>query len=145
MDRNRLEFYKSLGFKLTPQRLAILEFLENNTSHPSAEDIYNVLKEKFPSLSFATVYNTLEVLVKKGLVKELIIEKGRRRFDTRTIPHHHFICKKCGKIIDIENRYEIEIPEELSCCEVEDYQIVFYGYCDVCKKEVEKKSEEGGV
>ena len=134
MDRSKLEFYKSLGLKLTPQRLAILEFLENNTSHPSAEDIYNVLKERFPSLSFATVYNTLEILVKKSLIKELVIEKGKKRFDARVIPHHHFVCKRCGKIIDIDEKYEIKIPEELTGCEVKEYQVVFYGYCEDCRK-----------
>ena len=80
MNEEKLKFYKSLGLKLTPQRLAILEYLENNRSHPSAEDIYNALKPRFPSMSFATVYNTMEVLVKKGLVKEISVESTRKRF-----------------------------------------------------------------
>ncbi len=130
----KLEFYKSIGLKLTPQRLAILEYLENNTEHPSAEDIYSALKERFPSMSFATIYNTLEVLIKKGLVKELGLDSSKKRFDPFTHPHHHFVCKGCGKILDVESRFEIFIPEDLSDCMVEDFQVVFSGLCPECKE-----------
>lgn len=133
MDKERLLFYKTIGLKLTPQRLAILDYLEKNREHPSAEDIYNALKEKFPSMSFATVYNTLEVLVEKGLVKELGIDSQKRRYDPDTSIHHHFLCKKCGKILDIESKYHIQIPDEIKDCQIIDFQIVFYGVCPECK------------
>ncbi|PHJ36752.1 hypothetical protein P378_20455, partial [Desulforamulus profundi] len=61
---------KNLGLKLTPQRLAILNLLEGNAKHPSAEEIYNQLKPQYPSLSLATVYNTLEILAKAGELQE---------------------------------------------------------------------------
>ncbi len=133
MQEEKLLFYKKLGIKLTPQRLAILEYLENNREHPSAEDIYNALKDKFPSMSFSTVYNTLEVLTKKGLVKELGIDSYKRRYDPEVHPHHHFLCKKCGKILDIKSKYEISIPLELKDYQIVDFQIVFYGLCPKCK------------
>jgi len=134
MNEEKLKFYKSLGLKLTPQRLAILEYLENNRSHPSAEDIYNALKPRFPSMSFATVYNTMEVLVKKGLVKELSVESTRKRFDPFTHPHHHFFCKSCKKVIDVGTiKNNIKIPEELKDCELSEYQIIFFGLCPECK------------
>lgn len=132
--KRRLETYRKLGLKLTPQRLAILEYLENTREHPSAEDIYNALKERFPSMSFATVYNTLEVLVERGLVKELGIDPSKKRFDSFTHPHHHFICRKCGKILDVERNFDITIPAELSDCEVTNFQVVFEGFCRDCKK-----------
>lgn len=139
MNKDKLNFYKSLGLKLTPQRLAILEYLENNRSHPSAEDIYNALKPNFPSMSFATVYNTMEVLVKKGLVKELSIESTRKRFDAAIHPHHHFFCKGCKKVIDIENiKDNIEIPEEIKDCKLEEYQIIFFGFCPECKDKIKE-------
>jgi len=135
MNEEKLRFYKSLGLKLTPQRLAILEYLENNRSHPSAEDIYNALKPRFPSMSFATVYNTMEVLVKKGLVKELSVESTRKRFDPFTHPHHHFFCKSCKKVIDVGTiKNNIKIPEELKDCELSEYQIIFFGLCPECKR-----------
>ena len=139
MNEAKLKFYKSLGLKLTPQRLAILEYLENNRSHPSAEDIYNALKPYFPSMSFATVYNTLEVLVEKGLVKEINIESNKKRFDTFTHPHHHFFCKGCKKIIDIENNQNITIPKELKDYELTEFQVIFYGFCPECKNKKEKR------
>jgi len=133
MSRERLEFYKKLGLKITPQRLAILEYLEGNREHPSAEDIFNALKDKFPSMSFATVYNTLEVLIEKGLVKELNLDATKKRFDSVVTPHHHFICKRCGKIRDLERRFDIDLPSELDDCEVSDFQVVFTGLCPACK------------
>ncbi|MCS7200343.1 MAG: transcriptional repressor [Caldimicrobium sp.] len=132
--QKRLETYKRLGLKLTPQRLAILEYLENTREHPSAEDIYNALKDRFPSMSFATVYNTLEVLIEKGLVKELSIDSSKKRFDPFLHSHHHFICKQCGKIFDVERNFDILIPEELKEFEVSDFQVVFSGLCPTCKK-----------
>lgn len=131
--QRRLETYKRLGLKLTPQRLAILEFLEQTREHPSAEDIYNALRDRFPSMSFATVYNTLEVLMEKGLIKELGIDSSKKRFDPFLHPHHHFICRKCGKILDIEKKFDIAIPEDLMNCEVSNYQVVFEGICKECK------------
>jgi len=133
MNEAKLKFYKSLGLKLTPQRLAILEYLENNRSHPSAEDIYNALKPHFPSMSFATVYNTLEVLVEKGLVKEISVESNKKRFDAFTHPHYHFFCKSCKKIIDVENNQNITIPKELKDYELSEFQVIFYGFCPECK------------
>ncbi len=140
MTEEKIAFYKKLGLKLTPQRLAILEYLEGNNSHPSAEDIYKALRKNFPSISFATVYNTLEILVKKGYVKELNIESSRKRFDPFTHPHHHFFCKNCKKIIDINQTVDLPIPEELKNCEVEDFQIVYYGLCEECKSNLDKKT-----
>ena len=134
MNEAKLKFYKSLGLKLTPQRLAILEYLENNRSHPSAEDIYNALKPHFPSMSFATVYNTLEILVEKGLIKEICVESTKKRFDTYTQPHNHFFCKNCKKVIDIEKNEDIAIPKKLKNCEVKETQIMFLGLCPECKK-----------
>ena len=134
MDKKKLEYYKSLGLKLTPQRLGILKFLENNKNHPSAEDIYNALKDQFPSMSLATVYNTLDVLVEKGIVKELIIESSKRRFDPYVYPHAHFICKKCKKIIDVNMEKNLSIPEELKDMEIVDINLTFYGYCKDCQK-----------
>ncbi|QER41636.1 transcriptional repressor [Thermodesulfobacterium sp. TA1] len=133
MEEKKLEFYKSLGLKLTPQRIAILEYLEGNKTHPSAEDIYNALKQNFPSMSFATVYNTLEVLVKKGLIKEIIVDPYKKRFDAFTHNHHHFVCKYCKKVIDVSQKIQFSLPNELKGCEVEDFQVVFIGVCPECK------------
>jgi Fur family peroxide stress response transcriptional regulator len=89
------------GFKLTPQRIAILECLDGNTAHPTAEEIYCEIRKTHPTVSFATVYNTLEALRDMGDLVELQIDPARRRYDPDTSAHHHAICSSCGVISDV--------------------------------------------
>ena len=134
ITREKIERFRKLGLKITPQRLAILEFLEGNASHPTAEDIYRYVTERFPSMSFATVYNTLEALKERGLIREIHVEGGRKRFDPNLKPHHHFICNGCGQIMDIEHKVEVKLPkEEQEKYEIQDYKIFFYGLCPYCR------------
>ena len=134
LDKARIDYYRKLGLKITPQRMAILEYLEGNTSHPTAEDIYRHVSEKFPSMSFATVYNTLEALKEKGLVTELNIEGGRKRFDPNPEPHHHFVCTQCGKIVDISDPLELDLQNfDHKGVTIEKFQVLLYGRCSECK------------
>jgi Fur family peroxide stress response transcriptional regulator len=126
--------YRAKGIKLTPQRLAILEYLDGNTNHPSAENIYIAVKRKFPMMSFATVYKTLETLRQKGDLLELTIDPLRRRYDPDTKPHHHLICITCKIIVDIETELPVSIPdEEKEGFEVTGNHVEFYGICSGCK------------
>lgn len=132
---DRIETYRRRGLKMTPQRLAILEYLDGNTTHPTAEDIYRAVKKKHPTLSFATVYNTLQALIEMGEVMELTIDPVRRHFDPNTTPHHHVICTECGKIGDVFMDYseELVLPREVT----EEFTITsnhidFYGLCKDC-------------
>jgi len=122
-------------FKRTPQRLAILDYLDGNTSHPSAESIYRAVSKKYQSMSFATVYNTLNALVKAGGLRELTIDPQRKRYDPDTSRHHHFICVLCGRIVDIPEGISVELPED----QARDFTVLgvhieFYGHCPACKK-----------
>ncbi|MCK5511695.1 MAG: transcriptional repressor [Thermodesulfovibrionia bacterium] len=131
-----METYKEIGLKLTPQRLGILEYLEGNTAHPSADDIYRDILKRFPTMSFSTVYNTLKALHKKGYILELFIDPERKRYDPETTPHHHFMCMPCKKILDIHIEYDLLIPDDQKdAFEVTRNQIAFYGICSQCKKE----------
>jgi Fur family peroxide stress response transcriptional regulator len=131
--------YKDLGIKLTPQRLAILEYLDGNKTHPSAENIYEEIRKKFPMMSFATVYKTLDALKQRGKVLELTIDPERRRYDLNTRPHHHLICIDCKKIVDIHADFRVDVPDEdTEAFEVIDNHIEFYGICPKCK-------QKGGV
>lgn len=128
------EKYKGSGFKLTPQRIAILEYLEGNREHPSAEVIYRSVSRRFPTMSFATVYNTLELLVSKGRVTELSIDVGKKRFDPDTLPHHHLICRHCRSIEDVFEDFSLEISKGSSTgFEITGHHIEFYGVCPACK------------
>lgn len=131
-----MEKYKHIGLKLTPQRLAILDYLEDNKQHPSAEEIYAAISKKFPTMSFATVYNTLDALQQRGEVRELTIDAGKKRFDPDTSPHHHLICVKCRGISDIFTDYELPLSErERAGFEIIGSHIEFYGVCPKCKKQ----------
>jgi Fur family peroxide stress response transcriptional regulator len=128
------------GFKRTPQRLSILEHLDGNTSHPSADDIYRVVAKKNPSMSFATVYNTLNTLVQTGAIRELTIDPDRKRYDPDMSAHHHLICLECKKVADIPGDIPLEIPRGVA----KDFAIMgshieFYGLCATCKKLKRKK------
>jgi|SRR5208283_3772874 len=122
-------------FKRTPQRLAILAYLEGNTSHPSAEDIFRSVSLKYQSMSFATVYNTIHALTKAGALRELTIDPDRKRYDPDTSRHHHLICLNCGKIIDVPETIHVDLPSSLQ----QDFTITgnhveFYGQCISCRK-----------
>jgi Fur family peroxide stress response transcriptional regulator len=123
------------GFKRTPQRLAILEHLDGNKSHPSADEIFRVVAKKNPSMSFATVYNTLNTLVETGAVRELTIDPDRKRYDPDTSAHHHLICLDCKKIVDIPGDVAVEVPRGATKdFVVTGNHIEFYGICAPCRK-----------
>jgi len=122
-------------FKRTPQRLAILEYLEGNTSHPSAEDIFLAVSKKYQSMSFATVYNTLHALTKAGTLRELTIDPERKRYDPDTSGHHHLICVTCGRIADVPEGLIVDLPRDMA----QDFVLLgshveFYCHCSVCMK-----------
>ena len=126
--------FKDIGLKLTPQRLAILDFLEGNTDHPSAEDVYKAVSQQHPTMSFATVYNTLDTLRGKGHILELTIDPGKKRFDPCTDPHHHMICVSCKKVQDIHRTFNLDLPESASGdFTVTGNHIEFYGICPACR------------
>ena len=132
------EEYRALGLKLTPQRIAILDYLKDNSDHPSAEDIYKAIIKLHPTMSFATVYNTLEAIRKKGGVQELTIDPGKKRFDPDTKPHHHLICNCCKRIVDIKEDYDLKLPaDKLKGFEITGNHVEFYGVCPACKKNTE--------
>lgn len=123
------------GFKRTPQRLAILDYLEGNTLHPSAEDVYRAVTKKYFSLSFATVYNTLNTLAQSGYVRELTLDPERKRYDPNTEPHHHLICVTCKKVIDVFEDVTVGIPKRLEKgFSIVGKHVEFYGCCSVCRK-----------
>ena len=91
------------GYRLTPQRIMILSAIENSDSHISAEEIYSQIIAKYPNVNISTVYRTLELLTKLGLVTETNLGEGRLRYHpAEKGHHHHLICRECGAIIDLD-------------------------------------------
>lgn len=102
MDLSRAEdVLRSRGCAMTPQRRAVLRFLDGNLDHPSAGQIFAAVTADFPITSRATVYNTLSLLEEVGLVRAVRDAEGDVRYDPNTAPHHHLHCSACGRIEDI--------------------------------------------
>ncbi len=119
----------------TPQKQAIIAFLETTTAHPSAEMIHEALLPRFPSMSLSTVYNTLRTLRREGRIHEVAADPSRTRFDPDLKPHHHLICLDCRKITDIHRPFEIALsPGERNGFEISRSQVNFFGYCSDCRK-----------
>lgn len=135
--KEALETLKETGVRITPQRHAILEYLINSMSHPTADEIYKALEGKFPNMSVATVYNNLRVFREVGLVKELTYGDSSSRFDFSTTDHYHAICEKCGKIVDFQypglNEVE-QFASHVTNFKVSHHRLEIYGLCSECAK-----------
>jgi len=92
---------RASGLKLTPQRVAIVRELAADPTHPTAQELYERLREALPTMSFATVYNTLDALASAGLCEALSLSPGAARFDPNMEAHHHAVCDRCGQVRDV--------------------------------------------
>ena len=128
---------KSSGVRITPQRHAILEYLIESMSHPTADEIIKALEEKFPNMSVATVYNNLRVFKEAGLIKELTYGDSSSRFDWVTTDHYHAICEECGKIVDFYYPIldEVEsVAQHVTGFQVNSHRMEVYGICPSCQE-----------
>lgn len=130
-----LEQLKMTGVRMTPQRHAILTYLMDAMTHPTADEIYKALSPQFPSMSVATIYNNLRLFVEAGLVRELTYGDGSSRFDADLSDHYHAICKSCGTIVDFEHPPLLDV-ERVASKEtgfvVEGHRMEIYGLCRDC-------------
>jgi Fur family peroxide stress response transcriptional regulator len=140
MDIERIiaKFHEK-GFKVTPQRLAICEYVLSSKDHPSTDMVYTEMKRKYPTVSLATVYQTLHLLTNIGLLQELKLNERISRYDPKTSPHINIICKNCGMVED----YEAEDLKKLWSKIVDGLgfepigqRIDVYRFCDQCAKSI---------
>ena len=124
-------------YRYSRQRERILEVLRSTQSHPTATWLYDTIKSEFPRLSLGTVYRNLAILVDQGLVQKIDAGSTFDRFEAKTEPHYHLICRKCGKIEDFEKHFFPEIDEEISRStdfDIEGHRIDFFGTCSDCNR-----------
>lgn len=125
------------------QRDAIKSYLMSTTAHPTAETIYDNIKRDFPNISLGTVYRNLNFLVEHGEALRINCGDGSEHFDGKTAPHNHFLCRNCGRIIDLEmdgiDHIDIIANAGFSGL-VEDHVIYFRGLCEECCKLVRMSS-----
>lgn len=129
------------GYKLTPQRKAILEtILESPGHHMSTEEVYDIVRKRRSDIGLATVYRTLMLLSDLKVLSKINFEDGCVRYEACGCvddhQHHHLICKHCGKIIEVEDLLddlETRIEKEYDF-KIMDHRLKFIGYCSDCKK-----------
>lgn len=118
------------------KRQAIYELLLSTDAHPSAEWLYNSLKPTYPDLSLGTVYRNLKLLESNGSVKSVAVVDGCERYDARMTPHSHFVCKSCGRVLDVfftESMNDITEKAYIDGAKkVDSYNLIFYGICNEC-------------
>lgn len=123
-----LERLKERGIQPSAQRLAVAEYVLTTDAHPSADQVWSAVRRKLPVLSRATVYNTLNLFVKKGLLRELVLAEGRVVFDPNLEPHHHFIDDDTGQILDVPwSAVQVGDVDHLEGLCVREYQVVMRG------------------
>jgi Fe2+ or Zn2+ uptake regulation protein len=115
------------GIQATPQRIAVAEYVLAAKTHPSADEVWQHVRRRCPTLSRATVYNTLNLFAEKGLLKMQVLKEGLVLFDPRTDPHHHFIDAETGKIYDVPWEALKVTGKGLRDFDVREYQVVMRG------------------
>jgi Fe2+ or Zn2+ uptake regulation protein len=124
------------GYKLTSQRLAIISLLSKDMTHPGAADILKKIRKSLPQVSMSTVYYTLDILKKEGLIQELEFYDQDNRYDTNIANHINLICKKCGRIEDLSGGISLSY---MQIQQKTDFQPIamryeYYGYCKECRR-----------
>lgn len=126
--------------KYSRQRESIKEFLTGRTDHPTADFVYENMKQIYPNISLGTVYRNLSLLADLGEIQKLSSFGGADRFDARTVPHCHFMCTRCGRVMDVFSEH-IDKSLESIAADFKDGQISdyykarFFGICKECLKE----------
>jgi Fur family ferric uptake transcriptional regulator len=144
MDALLHSCYKELeqqNFRLTPQREAVLQVLfREKDRHLTSYDLFNKAKKICPELGLATVYRTLELLLKLDLISEVKFDKGLTQYELREekdSKHHHLICKRCGRPQEFDGiipKKLLDMISEETGFQILDYSCLFYGFCEQCRE-----------
>ena len=121
------------------QREEIIEVIKNSYIHPTAEEVYMIVKGNDPAVSRSTVYRNLGMLAENGIIQKISMLVGPDRYDYKRNPHNHAICTKCGKVFDFEYNFDLENlkkrVKEQTGLEVSSESIAIEGICENCKKD----------
>jgi Fe2+ or Zn2+ uptake regulation protein len=126
------KYLTNYGIRPSVQRIAIMEYLQQNLTHPTVEEVFENLREKIPTLSKTTVYNTLKLFIENGAAGYIGIDEKNARFDAVVKPHAHFRCEKCGKILDIPMDMNKLLPDNFKGKITETF-CYLKGLCEECK------------
>lgn len=127
-----------MALKYSRQRESIRNYIANTTEHPTADMVYNSIRESYPNISLGTVYRNLNFLVDQGDVVKFTTGDGSDRFDSNTHQHYHFVCTKCSEISDIfmDLKFINNVNDSASSSfrgEIVGHNTLFYGLCEKCR------------
>jgi Fur family peroxide stress response transcriptional regulator len=135
---HKLIAQKLINHQIKPSvhRIMVYEYLMTQQNHPNVEQIFLYLRRDFPTISKATIYNTLNLFVGEGLVRGITIEDKEIRYDANVENHGHFKCEACGKVYD----FKVEIDElavsGLAAFQVKNKDVFFKGLCPNCQQDL---------
>jgi Fur family peroxide stress response transcriptional regulator len=130
------------GLKPTFQRLTVLEYLQQHEcQHPTAEMIYEALIERIPTISITTIYNTLSAFLEKKIISAETITGTEIRYDFAPVPHHHFLCRECNKIYDVDIQCPLgnDTQNSVEGHTIHEIHGYFKGVCRECNKSKDKQ------
>ncbi|MBN1496740.1 MAG: transcriptional repressor [Spirochaetes bacterium] len=138
MDNDLKDALIKKGISPSYHRLKIYEYLWENRTHPTADDIYNAIIKQIPTLSKTTIYNTLKTLGEKGLVSSITIEDNEVRYDADIAFHGHFKCTRCGALYDIDPEHIMldkknNVGKKILGHLVTEKQVYYKGICKKCQ------------
>ena len=126
--KEAISILRQCNIQPTPQRIAVVEYVLKSKTHPSADDVLNYARKKCPTVSRATVYNTLNLIVEKELLAIQTIKEGAVVFDPNIEKHHHFIDNDTGEIYDIPwDQLKVRGKEKLKDFEITEFQVIMRG------------------
>jgi Fur family ferric uptake transcriptional regulator len=128
----------SANMRLTTQRQIILEELGKVTSHPTANEVYDMVRQRLPRIGLGTVYRNLELMADIGIILKLEVGGTQKRFDATVEPHYHIRCSSCGKVNDAHMAIQEQInemAEKASNYKILGHHIEFSGICENCSEE----------
>lgn len=140
--QQRLQQFEALcrerGSPLTVQRRETLQVVLERDDHPSADQVYESVRDRIPHLSRTTVYRVLDTLVGLGVIRRLHHPGAGVRYDGKVHRHHHLVCRECHRVIDVESKRLDDLrlpPSQRHGFEIEDYTIHFLGVCETCRQD----------
>lgn len=131
------------NMRLTTQRQIILEELSKVKSHPTANEVYDMVRKRLPRIGLGTVYRNLELMAESGIILKLEVGGTQKRFDATTELHYHIRCMDCGRVDDIELPVQYQINEaasENTSYQVFSHHIEFSGTCEQCSSALQHAS-----
>jgi Fur family peroxide stress response transcriptional regulator len=136
---------QSAGLRLTPQRLAIFRYLASTDTHPTAQAIFEKLRPEYPSMSLATVYNTLETLVNLGIINTLgTAGDDAVHYDGDLTPHVNLACISCHQVIDLQSENVDQLEDEVAAksgYQILGARVLYYGLCPRCAQQAAGEKE----